>query len=337
MEFGIWTWVGFNLVVLLLLTLDLGVFHRKAHAVSIKEAALWSAFWIALSLLFNLVLFFWQGSTIALEFLAGYLIEKSLSIDNIFVFVVLFRYFSVPPAYQHRVLFWGIIGALVMRGVMIFLGAALLSRFEWILLLFGVFLIFTGVRMGLQKEDDEQIQPDKNFVVRMARKVLPVTLEFRGQRLFVREHGRLMATPLFITLLVVESTDLLFAVDSIPAIFAVTLNPFIVYTSNVCAILGLRSLYFLLAGVMDKFHYLKHGLAVVLSFVGVKMLTPELSHWLTGVTYKIPITVSLTIIAGTLTVATMASLVRERMLVRQAAQLEEAGALADPATQAIPD
>ncbi len=319
MEFSIWMWIAFNFVVVGLLALDLGVFHRKAHAVSVREAAIWSVVWIALSLLFNFGLFLWAGSEIALQFLAGYLIEKSLSVDNIFVFVLLFTYFRVPPAYQHRVLFWGILGALIMRGTMILIGAALIERFEWILLVFGLFLIFTGIRMGLQKEEEE-IHPEGNVVVRLVRKVLPVTNELRGPRFFVREGGRLFATPLFIVLLVVETTDLIFAVDSIPAIFAVTQNPFIVYTSNVCAILGLRALYFLLAGVMDQFHYLRLGLAVVLTFVGVKMLTPEVTHMITGTTYKIPIEVSLLVIALVLTVSVVASLIRANRLARNEQQ-----------------
>lgn len=308
MDFGIEIWIGFNLVILALLALDLGVFHRRAHAVSVKEAAIWSVVWIMLSLLFNLGLFLSWGREVGLQFLAGYLIEKSLSVDNIFVFVLLFSYFKVPAAYQHRVLFWGIIGALLMRGTMIGIGAALIERFEWIMLLFGLFLVFTGIRMGLQKEEIE-VHPEGNIVVRMVRRVLPVTRELHGARFFVREQGRMFATPLFVVLLVVETTDLVFAVDSIPAIFAVTQNPFIVYTSNVCAILGLRALYFLLAGVMDKFHYLKLGLAVVLTFVGVKMLMPEVTHLITGTTYAIPIEVSLLVIATVLTVAIVASLI----------------------------
>jgi tellurite resistance protein TerC len=312
-EHSIWAWIGFNVVILALLALDLGVFHRKAHAVSIKEAAIWSAVWIALSLLFNLSLFFWLGREPALQFLAGYLIEKSLSVDNIFVFVLLFNYFRVPAQYQHRVLFWGILGALVMRGAMIGIGAALISRFEWILLIFGAFLVFTGIRLAMkQSGDDEEIHPEGNILVRVVRRFLPVSREMHGERFFVRENGRLAATPLLIVLLIVESTDLLFAVDSIPAIFAVTTDPFLVYTSNVCAILGLRALYFLLAGVMDKFYYLQLGLGVILTFVGVKMLLPEVTHLLLGEYYRIPIEVSLLVIALVLTTAIVASLIRLR-------------------------
>lgn len=318
MEYGIWMWVGFNAAVLGLLALDLGVFHRHAHAVSVKEAATWSVVWIALSLAFNGYIFVNYGSQPGLEFLTGYLIEKSLSVDNIFVFVLLFSYFKVPAAYQHRILFWGILGALVMRAIMIFAGAALIERFQWIVVVFGAFLIFTGVRMGLAKEGHVEVHPDGNLLVRLFRRILPVTSEMRGERFFVREGGTFFATPLFLVLLVVESTDLLFAVDSIPAIFAVTTDPFIVYTSNVCAILGLRALYFLLAGVMDTFYYLKLGLAVVLSFVGVKMLLPELSHLIIGEYLKIPTAVSLGVIAVILTISVVASLVRARRIARTA-------------------
>jgi tellurite resistance protein TerC len=313
MTTSIWLWVGFNLFVLALLALDLGVFHRKAHAVSAKEAAIWSVVWISLSLLFNGAIYlFWDrfipGSPIsngqaALEFFTGYLIEKALSVDNIFVFVLIFSFFRVPSAYQHRVLFWGILGALLMRGAMILAGAALIKEFHWIIYVFGAFLIFTGIRMAFHK--DEELHPEDNPLVKLFKRLMPVAPDYEGAKFFIRRAGQLMATPLLIVLLVVESTDLIFAVDSIPAIFAVTQDPFIVYTSNVFAILGLRSLYFLLAGVIDKFHYLKLGLSAVLTFVGVKML-------LTDTAYKIPIFVSLGVIAAILTVAVVASLVRSR-------------------------
>jgi tellurite resistance protein TerC len=318
----IWMWAGFNLFVLAMLALDLGVFHRKAHTVSIKEATIWSAVWISLAMLFNLGIYlFWEqlvpasaysNGNAALAFFTGYLIEKSLSVDNIFVFVLIFTYFSVPPRYQHRVLFWGILGALVMRALLILVGAALIKEFHWILWIFGAFLIFTGVKMAFHK--NEEIHPERNPLIRLFRRVMPVTPEYEGARFFVRRAGKLLATPLLLVLLVVESTDLVFAVDSIPAIFAVSQDPFIVYTSNVFAILGLRSLYFLLAGVMDKFYYLKLGLSVVLTFVGVKMLLPDLSALLTGVTYKIPTAVSLGVVAGILAVAVVASLLRARRL-----------------------
>lgn len=312
MEGTIWLWIGFNLFVLALLAIDLGVFHRKAHAVSIKEAAIWSAVWISLSLLFNLgIYFFWDvisptssytNSEAALAFLAGYLIEKSLSVDNIFVFVVLFSFFAVPAAYQHRVLFWGIIGALIMRGSLIAVGAALLHEFHWIIYVFGAFLIYTGFRMASHK--DTELIPDQNILIKIFRRIFPVTEAYEEDKFFVRRAGRLFATPLFIVLLVIESTDLIFAVDSIPAIFAVTDNAFIVYTSNVFAILGLRSLYFLLAGVVDKFHYLKLGLSVVLVFVGVKMLIVDI--------YKIPIALSLGVIATILTASIVGSWIRAK-------------------------
>src|SRR5918993_2679391 len=308
MEVPIWLWVGFNVFVLAMLALDLGVFHRKAHAVSGKEALTWSLVWISLSLVFNAVIyFFWDrmapnsaytNSEAALAFFTGYLIEKSLSVDNIFVFILIFSFFAVPAAYQHRVLFWGILGALIMRGTLIAVGAALLHEFHWIIYIFGAFLIFTGIRMAWHHE--EEVQPDKNPVVKFFRKFMPVTENFEQDNFFVRRAGRLMATPLFLILLVVESTDLVFAVDSIPAIFAVTQDPFIVYTSNVFAILGLRALYFLLANVMDQFQYLKFGLSAVLVFIGVKMVIVDF--------YKIPIGISLGVVAGILTTSILASL-----------------------------
>lgn len=309
-EGPIWLWVGFNLFVLTMLALDLGVFHRKSHVVSSKEALSWSLVWISLALLFNAALFlFWDrmmpgsaysNSEAALAFFTGYLIEKSLSVDNIFVFILIFSFFAVPAAYQHRVLFWGILGALIMRGVLIAVGAALLKEFHWIIYIFGAFLVFTGIRMALHK--NEELRPDQNPVIRFFRRLMPVTENFEGDKFFIRRFGTLMATPLFMVLLIVESTDLIFAVDSIPAIFAVTQDPFIVYTSNVFAILGLRALYFLLANIMDKFQYLKLGLSAVLTFVGVKMLIVDF--------YKIPVGVSLGVVAAILTISVLASLWR---------------------------
>lgn len=323
----IWMWIGFNLFVLAMLALDLGVFHRHAHTVSVKEATIWSVVWISLALVFNAgIYFFWQqlvptsaysNSDAALSFFTGYLIEKSLSVDNIFVFVLIFSYFSVPPQYQHRILFWGIIGALLMRAALILVGATLIKEFHWIIWVFGAFLIFTGIKMAFHK--NEELHPEQNPLIKLFRRLMPVTNTYEGSRFFVRQAGKLMATPLFLVLLMIESTDLIFAVDSIPAIFAVTQEPFIVYTSNVFAILGLRSLYFLLAGVMDKFYYLKLGLSVVLTFVGVKMLMPDLSTLLTGISYKIPTLVSLGVVAGILIVAVIASLLRARRLATQPA------------------
>src|SRR5215207_2405849 len=308
MDAPIWLWVAFNLFVLAMLAIDLGVFHRKAHAVSGREALIWSLVWISLSLVFNAVIyFFWDrmmpGSSYtnreaALAFLTGYLIEKSLSVDNIFVFILIFSFFAVPAAYQHRVLFWGILGALVMRGALIAVGAALLHQFHWIVYVFGSFLIFTGIRMALHQDTD--LHPDQNPIVKFFRRFMPVTETYEEDKFFVRRAGALMATPLFLILLIVESTDLVFAVDSIPAIFAVTQDPFIVYTSNVFAILGLRALYFLLANVMDKFQYLNFGLAGVLIFIGTKMVIVDF--------YKVPIGVSLGVVASILTLSILASL-----------------------------
>jgi tellurite resistance protein TerC len=293
-------WIGFNVVVLALLALDLGVFNRQAHEVSLREAALWSAVWVGLSLLFNLFIFFWQGTEAGLDFFTAYLIEKSLSVDNIFVFVVIFSTFSVPARYQHRVLFWGVLGAIVMRGLLILAGTTLISLFHWLLYVFGAFLILTGIRLAWSKE--QQIHPDKNPLVRLTRRFLPVTTDFEGPRFFTRKEGRLFITPLLLVLLIVESADLLFALDSIPAIFAITLDPFIVYTSNICAILGLRALYFLMADLVERFQYLKFGLAVILVFVGVKLVLADLYH--------IPIGISLGVIAFILTIAVVASLLR---------------------------
>ena len=291
-------WIAFSVGVLVLLAVDLGLAQRTNRPVTRTEAAVWSVVWIGLALVFNAGIYYTSGSELALEFLAGYLIEKSLSVDNIFVFLLIFSYFSVPLAYQRRVLLWGILGALVMRGIFIAVGATLLHYFHWIIYVFGAFLIFTGVQM--LRAGDEQTDPENNPVIRLVRRLLPVTDDYEEQRFFVRRQGKLFATPLLVVLLSVESTDLMFAVDSIPAIFAVTDDVFIVYTSNVFAILGLRALYFLIADVLDLFVYLRYGLGVVLGFVGVKMLLVD--------TYSIPIGVSLSVIAAVLTVAVTASL-----------------------------
>jgi tellurite resistance protein TerC len=293
-------WAGFTAVVLALLALDLGVFHRKAHEVRIREALGWTAFWISLALVFNVAVYFAFGSDRALEFLTGYLIEKALSVDNIFVFIVIFSAFSVPAKFQHRALFWGILGALVMRAIFIFLGAALLQRFHWISYVFGGFLVFTGIKLMLNQ--GTQVDPERNPVLRLFRKVVPSITEYRDGHFTVVEGGKRYATPLLLVLVAIEATDIVFAVDSIPAIFAVTPDPFIVYTSNIFAILGLRALYFALAGIMGKFTYLKVGLSLVLMFVGVKMLVA-------GV-FKIPIAVSLGVIALLLGGSIAASLLR---------------------------
>jgi len=305
----LWLWLGFNVFVLAMLALDLGVFHRKAHVVTFRESMAWTVVWVSLALLFNLGVWHFMGPQKCLEFFTGYVIEKSLSVDNVFVFALLFSYFAVPPLYQHKVLFWGILGALVMRAIMIFLGAALIAKFSWIIYIFGAFLILTGIKMIVKRE--EEIHPERNPLVRWFKKLMPVTNDYRGDHFFVKENGVRMATPLFVVLLLVEFSDLIFAVDSIPAIFAVTMDPFIVYTSNVFAILGLRSLYFALAGVMDKFHYLKIGLGVVLSFVGVKML---LGH----TPWKIDTLVSLGVIVTVLAGSIIISLLRPRKLVVKA-------------------
>jgi tellurite resistance protein TerC len=301
---SLWGWIGFNAAVLAILALDLGVLHRKAEKVSLKESATWSAVWVSLSLSFAFAVYRTMGRQAGLEFLTGYLIEYALSVDNIFVFVLIFSYFKVPEKYQHRVLFWGIIGALVLRGVMIVAGSALVTRFAWTLYIFGAFLLFTGIKMALQK-DDAAYNPEKDPVLRLARKILPVTHDYHGDKFFIQEPDksgkiRWTATPLFIVLVLVDTTDVIFATDSIPAIFAVTRDPFIIYTSNICAVLGLRALYFLLASVVDKFAYLKLGLSLVLIFIGAKMLLEHFFH--------IPIVASLGVVGAVLLASVLASL-----------------------------
>jgi len=289
-------WILFNLFVLAMLVLDLGVFHRRAHTVKFREALAWSAVWIALAIIFAVVVFFWHGRTSALEFVTGYVIELSLSVDNLFVFLLIFRFFHVPPVHQHKVLFWGILGALIMRAVFIVAGVGLIQRFHWIVYVFGAFLVYSGIKLFFQEE--AEIHPEKNPVLRLFRRFVPVTKDYEGNKFFVRRAG-LYATPLFVVLLVVETTDLLFAVDSIPAILAITRDAFIVYTSNVFAIMGLRSMYFALAGMMEMFRYLHYGLSLVLVFVGAKML---LSHYL-----EIPTPVALAAVAGVLAISVIAS------------------------------
>lgn len=314
-----WHWAGFILCILFFLALDLGVFHRRAHVVRFKEALTWTSIWVGTSLLFAALLVPLRGRAEALEFLTGYIIELSLSMDNVFVIAVIFAYFRVPAQYQHRVLFWGIVGALVMRGVMITVGAALIHRFTWTLYVFGAFLVYTGIKMFFVSE--EGVHPARNPVLRLARRVFPITPDFEGQRFITRWQGRRALTPLALVLLVVETTDLMFAVDSIPAIFAVTKKPFIVFTSNVFAILGLRSLYFVLAGAIEYFRYLKVGLSVVLVFVGVKMLldphdAPEPRWW----QVEIPTAVSLLVVAGILATAILLSVEATRREKRLAAK-----------------
>ena len=298
MKEGIWFWVVFNAGVLVLLALDLLVFHRKPRAIKFREAVAWSIFWVLLAAAFAVLVCLRGGSQKALEFTTGYIIEESLSIDNLFIFLLIFRFFKVEDELQHKILFWGIIGALVTRGIFIVVGVSLLRRFEWIVYLFGAFLVYTGVRLFTQNE--QEVHPEKNPVLKLVRRFVRVTDNYVNGKFFVRQGGELWATPLFIVLLVVESTDVLFATDSIPAVLAVTPDPFIVYTSNVFAILGLRSIYFALAGMMGIFHYLSEGLAVILVFIGAKML---LSHF-----FVIPTAWALGVVAGILAISVVASL-----------------------------
>ncbi len=293
-------WIGFTAFVLAMLALDLGVFHRKAHVISVREALAWTAVWITLAVAFNAGIWFWFGPDRALEFLTGYLIEKALSVDNIFVFLVVFSTFAVPPKLQHRVLFWGILGALAMRALFIFLGSAALHRFHWISYVFGAFLVLMGVKLMLQRE--AEVHPERNPLLRLFKRFVPSVSDYRGEHFTTVEGGKRYATPLLLVLVAIEATDIVFAVDSIPAIFAVTTDAFIVYTSNIFAILGLRALYFALAGVMGRFHYLKVGLSLVLAFVGTKMLVAAV--------YKIPILASLGVIAALLAGSVVASLLR---------------------------
>ena len=298
MIIDVYVWVGFIAFVILLLAIDLGIFHRKSHEVKIKEALIWSAVWISLALIFNYGIYVFLGKEKALEFLTGYLIEKSLSVDNLFVFIMLFTYFNVQPKYQHKVLFWGILGALIMRAIFIFAGVALISKFHWVIYIFGAFLVFTGIKMLFHK--DEEIAPDKNPLVRLFKKFFPVSERMHEGKFFVKINSKTVATPLFVVLLMVEFTDLIFAVDSIPAILAISNDTFIIFTSNVFAILGLRALYFALAGITKYFHYLKYGLSAILVFVGVKMVIVGF--------YKIPIVYSLLTILGILLISVLASI-----------------------------
>lgn len=302
MDVAPWAWAAVVGFILVMLAIDLLVFHREAHTVGMREALAWSAVWVVLGLGFGGVIWAVEGGHVAGQYLAGYLIEKSLSVDNIFVFAVLLGYFAVPPAFQHRVLYWGVLGALVMRAAFIAAGAALLARFHWTIYVFGAFLVVTGIRMGTHAETE--VHPERNPVLRAVRRVVPMTSDYRGQRFFVREAGRLLATPMLAVLVVIETTDVLFAVDSIPAIFAVTRDTFIVFTSNAFAILGLRALYFVLAGMIRRFIYLKYGLAVVLVYVGAKMLISE--------KVKLPIWLSLGVIVVTISVSVAVSWLRTR-------------------------
>ena len=300
-------WIAFNIFVVLMLVLDLSVFHRKPHAIRFREALAFSIMWIALALGFAIFVFYWRGRTMALEFATGYLVEESLSVDNLFVFLLIFRYFRVPTSYQHKVLFWGIIGALVMRGIFILAGVTLIHRFHWIIYVFGAFLVYTGIQLFRQEE--QEIQPEHNPVLKLFRRWVPVTKDYVDGRFLVRQPG-LFATPLLLVLIVVETTDVIFAADSIPAVLAITRDPFIVYTSNVFAILGLRSLYFALAGMMEAFHLLHYGLSVILVFIGVKML-------ISGY-YDIPTEYALIAVGVVLTMSVVASLlIKPKQKIRQ--------------------
>src|SRR4051812_16159407 len=311
---NIWFWIGFIAFVLAMLALDLGVFHRNPHEVRPKEAGLWVAVWVALALAFATGLHFWAGKEVALTFLTGYVIEESLSADNIFVIVLIFEYFKVPKSCQHRVLFYGILGALIMRGLFIGLGTILLARFHWIIYVFGAMLVVTGVRMAFKR--DETFDAEQNPVVKIVRRVLPMSADFHGKHFFTLENGRRIATPLLLVLVLVEFTDLVFAIDSIPAIFGVTRDSFIVFTSNIFAVLGLRSLYFLLAAVVERFHLLKYGLAVILTFVGVKMIGEP---W-----FEVGIVWSLLVILGVLAISIAASL---RWPAEKPAKVERTGSI----------
>ena len=292
-------WITFNIFIAIMLILDLGVFHKKSHVVTVKEALSWTAVWIGMAFCFNVFVYYYIGETEAFEFLTGYVIEKSLSVDNIFVMVLIFSYFQVPNQYQHKVLFWGIIGALLMRVLFILSGVELIHRFHWLIYIFGGFLVITGIRIITSGE--LKLSPEKNPLVRIAKKLFRITPTFEGDKFFVKKESKLWATPLLLVVLVVEFTDLIFAVDSIPAILAITDNSFIVYTSNVFAILGLRSLYFAIAGIESYFKYLKYGLSIILVFVGLKMCISDL--------YKIPIEISLAFIVLTLSVSVLSSMV----------------------------
>jgi tellurite resistance protein TerC len=295
-----WLWLGFSIFIVTMLSLDLGLFNRRAHSIKYREAWIWSGVWVTLAMIFCALVFHYQGSTRGLEFLTGYLIELSLSVDNLFVFLLIFSFFKVPAKFQHRVLFWGVMGALVMRLTMIFVGAALINRFHWIIYIFGAFLVYTGIKMF--RHDEVEIQPDQNIAVRIVTRFLPITRHYEEEKFFTKVNGKTTGTLLLLVLVVVEITDLVFAVDSIPAIFAITRDTFIVYTSNVFAILGLRSMYFLLAGVVEKFRYLRTGLAIVLTFIGLKMLV-------VAVGFTIPIWVSLVFVAVVLLGSVLLSLI----------------------------
>ncbi len=308
-EESIWMWLGFIGLVSVVLALDLGVFNKEAHRVSSKEAFLWTCLWVSLAVGFAGAVWYFYGFEKATEFMTGYLIEESLSVDNLFVFVLVFRHFKVEDRYQHRVLFWGVLGAVVMRAIFIFAGVALIQKFHWIIYLFGAFLIYSGLKLLFEKESEEETEEvAEGFAVKLVKRFFAISKNYDGQKFFTIENGKRVATPLFLVLIVVEITDLIFAVDSIPAVLAVSKDPFIVFTSNIFAIMGLRSLYFLLADVIDKFVFLKKGISFILTFVGVKMLFPEISRWITGESLAIPSPISLAVIASVLFLSIVISL-----------------------------
>lgn len=308
MEVSIGFWIGFIIFIFIMLALDLFVFHKKDTVVRVKEALLWSAFWIALALVFNIGIYIFYDHTKAMEFFTAYVLEKSLSVDNLFVFIMIFGFFNIKPEYQHRILFWGILGALVMRAVFIFAGVALIERFAWIMYVFGAFLIYTGIHMLFEKKETEEFDPNKKFIIRVFRKMMRVTDDMTVPHFFVKKNNLLYATPFFVTLLFIEASDLIFAVDSIPAVLSVSKDTFIVFTSNIFAILGLRSLYFALSGVMDYFHYLKYALAGILTFIGIKMCVNELAAEL-NYSFHISNFVSLGIIIASLAISIILSVI----------------------------
>lgn len=304
-------WIGFLLFVVIMLLLDLGVFHKDDHVFRVREALLWSGFWIALALIFNVGIYYFEGKEPALEFFTAYLLEKSLSVDNLFVFIMIFSYFSVAAKYQHRILFWGILGALVMRAIFIFAGVALITKFGWVMYIFGAFLVYSGIHMLCQKEEEENFNPNKNIIIRLFRKIMPVSNENHDHKFFVRLGGKVHATTFFVALLFIEASDVIFAIDSIPAVLSISKDTFIIFTSNIFAILGLRSLYFALNGVMKYFYYLKYALAIILSFIGIKMCINEL-HAEFDYLFKISNWVSLAVIIGTLAVSIFFSMIAKK-------------------------
>ena len=297
MNFELLPWILFTLFIIAMLAIDLGVFNRKAHEVSVREALTWSAVWIGLALIFNVGVYFWKGQEVAIQFFTGYVVEKSLSVDNIFVFLQVFAYFSVPAIYQHKILFWGVLGAIVMRAIFIFAGVALITKFHWIIYIFGAFLVFTGIKMASSK--NKELHQEKNPLIRLLKRFVPLSHSYEDGKFFVRQNNMRLATPLLLVLIVIETTDVIFAVDSIPAILAITTDPFIVYSSNLFAIMGLRALFFAIAGVIKRFYYVHYGLAAILAFVGVKMLVSEI--------YKLPSVAALAVIAAILAFSMAAS------------------------------